>query len=131
MLALPLLCAAFEGETEGNEYTVPISPTQLASDIKDCWVGAGRSPNMNPIEKISVAVQQLSDQLVILPICCPAPPTMKTQVVEVDAVDGETGGDVDVVVDREMVLAANAGPKRYWASKYSIETENFFSAVYS
>ena len=77
VLALPLLWAAFEGETTVNEYTVPIIPPQLASDIKDRWVGAGNSPDVNPIEKISLAVQQLGDQLVIVPICHPDLPTME------------------------------------------------------
>ena len=51
MLALPLLWAAFEGETTMNEYTVPVIPPQLASDIKDSWVGTGNS-DVNPIENL-------------------------------------------------------------------------------
>ena len=68
VLALPLLWAAFECETTVSEHTVPIIPPQLVSDIKDRWVGAGNSPDVNPIEKISPAVQQVDDQLVIIPI---------------------------------------------------------------
>ena len=60
-----------------NESTVPIIPPQLASDIKDCWVGTGNSPDVNPIEKISLTIKQLSDQLVIVPIHHPAPPAME------------------------------------------------------
>ena len=65
------------GRTMVNGYTVHIIPLQLASDIKDCWGVAGNSPDVNPIQKISLAVQQLGDQLVIVPIHHPAPPTMK------------------------------------------------------
>ncbi len=126
MLALPLLWVAFEGETTVNEYTVHIIPPQLASDIKDRWLGSGNSPDVNPIEKISLAVQQLGDQLVIVPIRHPAPPAMETQVDGVDVVDGETEGDVDVGVDRGVAPAANAGSKGYWASKSSMETETLF-----
>ena len=82
---------------------------------------------MNPIEKISLAVQQLGDQLVIVPICHPDLPTMEARVDRVDAVDGETGGNVDVGVDRGAVSAANAGSKGYWAGKSSMETETLFS----
>jgi hypothetical protein len=53
VLALPLSWAAFEGETTVNGYTAPIIPPQLASDIKDCWVVAWNSPDVNPIQKIS------------------------------------------------------------------------------
>ncbi len=122
MLALPLLWAAFAGETTVNEYTVPIIPPQLVSDIKDCWVGA----DVNPIEKISLAVQQLGDQLLIVAICHPALPTMETQVDRVDAVDGETGGDVDVGVDRGVVPATNAGSEGYWSRSSSMELKLYF-----
>jgi hypothetical protein len=101
VLALPLLWAAFEGETTVNEYTLPIIPHQRASDIKDRWVGSRNSPGVNPIEKISLAIQQLSDQLVIGPIHHPAPPAIETGVDGVDAVEGEIDGDVDVGVQRE------------------------------
>ena len=100
VLALPLLWAAFEGETTVNEYTVPIIPPQLASDIKDHWVEAGNSPNVDPIEKISLVVYQLGDQLSVVPIHSPAPATMEARVDGIDAVDGEAGGDVDVGVHR-------------------------------
>jgi hypothetical protein len=97
------------------------------SNIKDCWVGTGNSPDVNPIEKISLAVQKLGDQLLIVPIGHPAPPAMEARVDRVDAVDGETDGDVDVSVDGGVALAANAGSRGYWASKSSMETETLFS----
>ena len=75
VLALPLLWAAFEGETSVNGYTVPLIPPHLASNIKDCWVVAGNSPDVNPIEKVSLSIQQVGDQLMIVPICShPSPP---------------------------------------------------------
>ena len=77
VLVLPLLWVAFEGERTVNGYTVTIIPPQIASDIKDCWVVLGNSPDVNPIEKIALAVQQLGDQLVIVPIRHPALLTVK------------------------------------------------------
>lgn len=122
VLVLPLLWAAFEGETSVNGYTVPLIPPQLASHIKDCWVAAGNSPDMNPIEKISLSVQQMGDQLVIVPICTAQ-------------VDGETGrggdGDVDAEEDGGRVVpAANAGSD--WPGKCgsSLDMDTLFSQQY-
>ena len=101
VLALPLLWAAFEGETSVNGYTVPLIPPHLASNIKDCWVVAGNSPDVNPIETVSLSIQQVGDQLVIVPICSHASPPVETRVA------GETGGDVDV--EGGVAPATNAG----------------------
>ncbi len=118
VLALPLLWAAFEGETSVNGYTVPLIPPHLASNIKDCWVVAGNSPDVNPIEKVSLSIQQVGDQLVIVPICSHASPPVATRV------DGETGGDVDV--EGGVAPATNAGSNGSWAGKYSIEFKTLF-----
>ena len=39
--------------------------------MKECWIAAGKSLACNPVEKISLAVQQLGDQLAIVPLICP------------------------------------------------------------
>lgn len=75
-------------------------------------------------------VQQLGDQLVTVPICHPFPPTSKAPVDRVDAVVGETGGDVNVGVDRGMSPSTNAGPEGYWANMSSMETETLLSQQY-
>ncbi len=108
-----------------NEYTAPIIPPQLTSDIKDCWVVAGNLLDVHPIQKISLVVQQLGDPLVIVASSYPAPPTMKAQVDGVD-VDGEMGGDGDVNVDEGAMVAVNAGSDGYWAGKSSMETKLYF-----
>ncbi len=68
VLALPLLWAAFEGNITVNGHTFPIIPDQLTLLMKEQWMAAGNSPVNNPIEKISLAVQQLGDQLAIVPL---------------------------------------------------------------
>ena len=50
-----------------NGHILPILPTQLAQRIKVCWISAGNPPE-NPIKKIPLAVQQLGDQLAIVPL---------------------------------------------------------------
>ena len=73
VLALPLLWVAFQGNMTVNGYTFPIIPVELASLIKERWVAAGKAPAANPIEKISLIVQQLRDQLAIIPLTnCPS-----------------------------------------------------------
>ncbi len=69
VLALSLLWVAYEGEMSRNLYTFPIIPPAHASDLKRKWVKAGKSSIDNPIEKIGLAVQQLGDQLCIVPLC--------------------------------------------------------------
>ncbi len=54
-----------------NGYTLPIIPKELATAMKDRWIAAGNSLACNPVEKISLAVQQLGDQLAIVPLICP------------------------------------------------------------
>ena len=83
-----------------NGYTVPLIPCHLASNIKDYWVVTGNSPDVNPIEKMSLSIQQVGDQLMIVPICSHPSPPVATQV------DGETGGDFNVEVG--VAPAANA-----------------------
>ena len=68
VLVLPLLWMVFEGNIMVNGYTFPIIPNQLASLIKEHWIAAKKSPMDNPIEKISLAVQQLGNQLAIIPL---------------------------------------------------------------
>ena len=101
-----------------NGYTVPLIPPHLASNIKDCWVVAGNSPDVNPIEKVSLSIQQVGDQLVIVPICSHASPPVATRV------DGETGGDV--YVEGGVAPATNAGSNGSCAGKSSIEVETLF-----
>ena len=72
VLVLSLLWAAFEGNITVNGRTFPIIPDQLTLLIKEHWMAAKNSPVDNPIEKISLDVQHLGDQLAIVPlICCP------------------------------------------------------------
>jgi hypothetical protein len=51
---------------------------------------------------------------------------MEAQVDAVDAVDGEADSDVDVGVERGVVLAANAGSEGYWAGKSSWKLKLYF-----
>ena len=71
MLALPLLILAFEEDMIVNGYTFPIVPKELEIARKEHWIAAGKSPAHNPIENISLAVQQLGDQLAIVPLVDP------------------------------------------------------------
>ena len=51
-----------------NWYTLPIIHSSLTSAIKKVWIAAGNSSVDNPIEKISLGVQQFGNQLVIVAI---------------------------------------------------------------
>lgn len=69
MLALPLLWAAYEhtATVNGTEYS--LIPQDLGQKILKKWQQAGGDPELNPIEKIPFSVQQLGDQMVVVPLC--------------------------------------------------------------
>ncbi len=126
VLALPLLWAAFEGDMVINGHTLPILPTQLAQRIKGCWIGAGNPPE-NPIEKIPLAVQQLGDQLAIVPLRRPvtsggAAPVEQQGEGAAAEESCATAPDEGVVRD-----TANAGSEDYWSGKSALDTEVLFS----
>ena len=69
VLALPLLWAAYECQvthTDGHEYS--IIPTRFAHKIKHTWIHAGGDPNINPLKRIKLSMQQFGDQLHIVPL---------------------------------------------------------------
>ena len=67
VLALPLLWAAFEDEVTVNGTKCQLVPSALRDEIKRKWLSSG-GEDSNPIEKISFSVQQLGDQLMIIPL---------------------------------------------------------------
>ena len=72
VLALPLLCAAFEGTVSVNGSTISLLPFELSKEIRQKWrlctVAEGLSKEaVNPIENILFTVQQLGNQLMIVP----------------------------------------------------------------
>ncbi len=71
VLVLPLLWASYEGACTVNEFTFPLIPIAMAQEIKGKWISGGGSPSDNPIEKIGLAIQQLGDQLVVVPLVHP------------------------------------------------------------
>jgi hypothetical protein len=67
VLALSLLWAAFEGAVTVNGTRCSIVPTVLGDKIKQKWLCAGGS-EVNPVKRIVFSVQQLGDQLMIIPL---------------------------------------------------------------
>ena len=100
--------------------------TQLAQRIKVCWISAGNPPE-NPIEKIPLAVQQLGDQLAIVPLCHPvtsggaAPVEQQSEGAAAEE-SCATAPDEGAVRD-----TANAGSEDYWSGKSALDTEVLFS----
>jgi hypothetical protein len=115
VLVLPLLWAAYEENMTVNGYTLPIIPPSLTSAIKERWIAAGNSPVENPIEKISLGVQQFGDQLVIVPIRHPG----KENGVVAARTDGEE--EEHAGADGGVAPATNAGSEGYWAGKSEVE----------
>jgi hypothetical protein len=68
VLALPLLWAAYERESPCNGVAQTIIPSRLADLIRERWVAAGGLVDVNPIEKIKLAVEQNADQLILIPL---------------------------------------------------------------
>ncbi len=68
VLALPLLWAVFEDSVTVNGTECRLIPPAMRDEIKGKWLSSG-GEDVNPIEKISFAVQQLGDQLMIVPLC--------------------------------------------------------------
>ena len=71
-LALPLLWAAFEGTVSVNGSTISLLSFELGKEIRQKWwlctVAEGLSEEaVNPIENILFTVQQLGNQLMIVP----------------------------------------------------------------
>ncbi len=69
----------------------------------------------NPIEKISLGVQQFGDQLVIVPIRHPG----KENGVVAAQADGEE--EEHTSADGEVAPVTNSGSKGYWAGKSEVE----------
>lgn len=67
VLALPLLWAAFEDEVTVNGTKCQLVPSSLRDEIKRKWLSSG-GDDSNPIERISFSIQQLGDQLMIVPL---------------------------------------------------------------
>ncbi len=67
MLALSLIWAAFEGTVTVNGTRCSVVPTMLGDEIKQKWLCA-RGSEVNPIKRILFSVQQLGDQLMIVPL---------------------------------------------------------------
>ena len=68
VLALPLLWAAFERESPCKGISQLIIPSLLADSSRERWVAAGGIVDVNPIEKIKLAVEQNVDQLILIPL---------------------------------------------------------------
>ncbi len=71
VLVLPLLWASYDGACTVNEFTFPLIPIAMAQEIKGKWISGGGSPSDNPIKKNWLAIQQLVDQLVVVPLVHP------------------------------------------------------------
>jgi hypothetical protein len=138
VLALPLLWAAFEGNITVNGHTFPIIPDQLTLLMKEQWMAAGNSPVNNPIEKISLAVQQLGDQLAIVPLI--RRPVQAggggTSTAPLELVQQQVGGNASAAAEedggaiaqgRGAAPAAVAGSEDFWVGKSSLDTEALFS----
>ena len=119
-----------------NGYILPIIPKELASAMKERWIAAGNSLACNPVEKILLAVQQLGDQLAIVPLIHPQVQAWGGGAVgeplhEMAGVnDGTAEGGVDntTASGRGAALVANAGSVReVWTGKATLDTEALFS----
>ena len=136
VLVLPLLWAAFEGDMTVNGYILPIIPKELATAMKDRWIAGRNSLACNLVENILLAVQQLGDQLAIVPLICPQVQASGGGAVVdplhkmVGVNDGTAEGGVDNVTasGRGVVPATNAGSVgEVWTGKATLDTEALFS----
>ena len=68
VLALPLIWAAYERQVsiEGSDFSIISS--RLAQKIQTEWIRAGGNPDVNPITRVRLAMQQFGDQLRIVPL---------------------------------------------------------------
>ncbi len=68
MLVLPLLWAAYEREAQVSGAQRTLIPIRLAEKIQLEWIHAGGIPDVNPVEKIGLAVVQNGDQMCLVPL---------------------------------------------------------------
>ena len=84
VLALPLIWAAYEQQVSFEGHDIPIIGTRFAQRIKAAWIRAGGTPEVNPITRVRLAMQQFGDQLRIVPL--------HHDDIDGDGVDGGGGG---------------------------------------
>lgn len=112
VLALPLLWVVFESDMVVNGHTLPFIPTQLAEQIKGCWIAARNPCKNNPIKTISLAVQKLGNHFAIVPlVCLPAPPAPGSGTTT--ALEQQQEGDVAITQGKGPVSAAFWGSKNF------------------
>jgi len=68
VLALPLLWAAYEREAQVSGAQRTLIPIRLAEEIQLEWIHAGGIPDVNPVEKIGLAVVQNWEQMCLVPL---------------------------------------------------------------
>jgi hypothetical protein len=68
VLALPLLWAAYEREAQVSGAQRTLIPIRLAEEIQLEWIHAGGIPDVNPVEKIGLAVVQNGEQMCLVPL---------------------------------------------------------------
>ena len=71
VLALPLLWAAYEREAQVSGAQRTLIPMRLAQEIQLEWIHAGGIPDVNPVEKIGLAVVQNGEQMCLVPLRAP------------------------------------------------------------
>lgn len=114
VMALLLIWAAFEGDMVVNGHTLPIIPKPLSEHLKGIWVSMSNAPEIDPIEKISLAVQQLCDQLAIIPLVC-HPVQQAKSGGTATAPEHQQKGDGAIVLGKGTVPAAISGSEDYWS----------------
>ena len=71
VLTLPLLWAAYEREAQVSGAQRTLIPMRLAQEIQLEWIHAGGIPDVNPVEKIGLAVVQIGEQMCLGPLRAP------------------------------------------------------------
>ena len=66
VLALPLLWAAYEREAPVSGAQRTLIPTRLAEEIQREWIHVEGIPDVNPVEKIGLAVVQNGEQMCLV-----------------------------------------------------------------
>ena len=66
VLALPLLWAAYEREAPVSGAQRTLIPMRLAEEIQREWIHVGGIPDVNPVEKIGLAVVQNGEQMCLV-----------------------------------------------------------------